>query len=183
MMSPKRDQRILPQANLIQQQQQQVYGQMPPQPQQQQQQMQQYQYQSQVLPQGPPTYLPQQYAPNPVNGATLMRVGPRMLPLGVPTAGVVPGNGVISSAMPQSAATVRIPLGYYSQHPSMVPVAPQMAYSSAMAAAGGVPIPQTNNPNPPAASYYGDLLQHPLQVSTGRSSSRRAIMVTQDGVS
>lgn len=164
MMSPKRDQRVLPQAALIQQQQlqQQGYNTMPMIAMQQQP---QYQYQPSQLP-GPPSYLPQPYATNTGAGPGMMRVGPRMLPVGVVgagggvpgVAGVVPSNGLINAALPPSS-TIRIPVGYYSQHPSMMPLPHQMAYSTAPAA---VPIPQTNQ------AYYGELIQHPLQVSQRR---------------
>lgn len=162
-MSPKRDPRVLPQAALAQQQQQ-GYTTMPmaslQQQQQQQQVVPQYQYQSQTM-SGPPTYLTQPYPANPA-AAGMMRVGPRMLPVGVgmtaPVGGVVPSNGMISSAMPQSS-TIRIPVGYYSQHPSMMPIPHQMVYS---AAAAGVSIPQSN---PTQAAYYAELKQHPLQAS------------------
>lgn len=161
LMSPKRDQRVLPQTSLVQQQ---GYAPMPMIGMQQQQQQPQYQYQSQAIPGVPPSYLPQSYAPNagPVGAAAagMMRVGPRMLPVG----GVVGGpqvsgvgNGLIGSALPQSS-TIRIPVGYYSQHPSMMPIPLQMAYS---ATGAGMSIPQIN----PNQAYYGELMQHPLQVS------------------
>lgn len=160
MMSPKRDQRV-PQATLVQQgynmsmvpmQQQQT----PPQP--------QYQYQGQGAMSGPPSYLPHQYAMNagPVPG--MMRVGPRMLPIGGGQPQQVGGgNGV----MPQQSATIRIPVGYYS--PSMIQ-AHQMAYSAATG--NVVPIPQQPNPNQ-AAAYYGELMQHPMQVCGGGAMIER----------
>lgn len=87
-----------------------------------------------------------------------------MLPVGgvvggpqVSGMGVVPNNGLIGSALPQSS-TIRIPVGYYSQHPSMMPIPHQMAYS---ATGAGMSIPQIN----PNQAYYGELMQHPLQVS------------------
>lgn len=133
--------------------------QAPPQP--------QYQYQSQGSMPGPPSYLPHQYAMNagPVPG--MMRVGPRMLPIGgQPQQQVGGGNGVIGSAMPQQSATIRIPVGYYS--PSMIQ-AHQMAYSAATG--NVVPIPQQPNPNQ-AAAYYGELMQHPMQVCVGGHCER-----------
>lgn len=166
MMSPKRDQRVLPQATVGPQGYSMNMSMVP------MQQQPQYQYQSQGPMPSPQSYMAaQQYAMNPGAGPGLMRVGPRMLPVGgqqqqqqlqqQAVGGMVPGNGVISSAMPQSSATIRIPVGYYSQHPSMMPIPHQMAYSAA--AGGVVPIPQQANPNQ-AAAYYGELMQHPLQV-------------------
>lgn len=182
MMSPKRDQRVLPQAALVQQQhQQQGYTmQMMSGPQQQQQPppqpsgLVQYQYQSQAMP-GPASYLAQQYVPANSNvgpgPAGILRMGPRMLPVGGSPAvsGMVPGNGVISSTMAPQPSTIRIPVSYYSQQPpaqpqpSMVPIPHQMG-GYPVSVSTGVPIQQAN-PNQAAAAYYGELMQHPLQVS------------------
>lgn len=162
MMSPKRDPRVLPQQGMQQQQQGYNMSMVPMQQQQQLPPQPQYQYQSQAMP-GQPSYMSQQYVMSGGGGGGILRAGPRMLPV---NSGI--GNGMIGTGPPPSS------IGYYSQHPSMLPMSHQMAYSTANVGGGGVP----QNPNQVAA-YYGELMQHqqqhPLQV--GHDSWNRKIFL------
>lgn len=158
MMSPKRDPRVLPQQAVLMQQQGYSMTMVPMQQQLQQSQQpqpQQYQYQSQAMP-CPPSYMSQQYVMS-AGGGGILRSGPRMLPVNS-GAGLGIGNGMIGSGQPPPSS-----IGYYSQHPAMLSMSHPMAYSTA---AGGVgpPIPQTTTNPSQAAAYYGELMQHPLQV-------------------
>lgn len=79
---------------------------------------------------------------------------------------VLSGNGGVINPGMAMATQGQTNLGYYSQHPAMMPpMSHQMVYSAA-AANAGMSIPQHSSPSQvAAAAYYGDLMQqHPMQV-------------------